>query len=340
MATKAPYFPEVSFVTNNLQSDSLGEGVCVLLGAGRSGTTLLYKLLAMHRQVAYVSNYVQKAPAMPWLALGNRLLHRWPMAKRRAWFLEEGGAYMNSKRVRAHALVPTPFEGEALYRYCGVPLTPAAGTEPDPLAVARLRRSFMTMRRCAGGATIMTKRTANNRRVAWLDAAFPRARYIHLVRDGRAVAYSLLRVNWWDDHTLFWAGTTPRQLTAAGADPLQLASRNWVEEMSALENGIAALDARQVMLMRYEDLLVDPIGQVRAALDFIGVAMDSDVAFRPLLEGLNLSPRVESWTTRWTSRERDLVEGVQGSMLSRWGYGLETSSSHATAPATAIEGVA
>lgn len=324
-------------MTNNLQSDALGEGVCVLLGAGRSGTTLLYKLLAMHRHVAYVSNYVQKAPSMPWLAVGNRLLHHWPAAKRRAWFLEEGGAYMNSKRVRAQALVPTPFEGEALYRYCGVPLTPATGTRPDPQAVARLRRAFKTMQRCAGGDTIMTKRTANNRRVAWLNAAFPRARYIHLVRDGRAVAYSLLRVNWWDDHTLFWAGKTPRQLTAAGADPLELASRNWVEEMSALEIGIAALDARQVMIMRYEDLLADPIGQVRAALAFIGVSMDSDAAFRPLLEGLNLSPRVESWTTRWTPRERDLVEGVQGAMLSRWTYGAEMSGSLGAAPAAGVE---
>ena len=322
------------------QSDSLGAGVCVLLGAGRSGTTLLYKLLAMHRRVAYVSNYVQKAPSMPWLALGNRLLHRWPSAKRRAWFLEEGGAYMNSKRVRAKAMVPTPFEGEALYRYCGVPLTPAAGAKPDAQAVASLREAFETMRRFAGGATILTKRTANNRRVAWLNAAFPQARYIHLVRDGRAVAYSLPRVNWWDDHTLFWAGKTPRQLAAAGAAPLELASRNWVEEISAVECGIAALDAGQVLLMRYEDLLADPVGQIRRALDFIGVAMESDPAFRSLLEGLNLSPRVEAWTTRWTSHERDLVERVQGPVLSRWGYGMGALYPPDTARVASREGVA
>lgn len=301
-------------------TDSLGESVSVLLGAGRSGTTLLYKILAMHSKVAYVSNYVQKLPSLPSLSVVNRLLHRRPSVKRRAWFLDEGGAYMNSKRQRLQALVPTPFEGEALYAHCGVPLTPAAGTPVDPAAVARLRAAFAVMRRCAAGDTVMTKRTANNRRVPWLAAAFPRARYIHLVRDGRAVAYSLLRVNWWDDHTLYWAGRTPRQMALDGADELQLAARNWVEEIASIESGIAELDSRQVLQMRYEDLLTDPMREVERALDFVGVAMDSDPEFRALLKGLNLQPRQEPWTQRWSAPELESVLRLQAPTLARWGY--------------------
>lgn len=302
------------------ERDTLGNRVSVLLGAGRSGTTLLYKILSMHRDVAYVSNYVQKVPSVPSLAFANRLLHRLPSIKRRTWFLEEGGAYMNSKRIRVHAVVPTPFEGEAIYRHCGVPLTPVAGAVPGLEVVTRLRSAFAVMLGAAGGDTLLTKRTANNRRVAWLDAAFPKARYIHLVRDGRAVAYSLLRVNWWDDHTLFWAGQTPRQMTAGGADPMELAARNWVQEIAEIEAGLAILDQSQVLQMRYEDLLTDPVRQVERALDFLGVSMDADPAFRQLLEGLNLRPAPESWRKRWSESERGIVQNLQASTLQRWGY--------------------
>ena len=297
-----------------------GEDVSVLLGAGRSGTTLLYKILSMHRSVAYISNYVQKLPMLPALAVGNRLLHRLPAAKRRAWFMEEGGAYSNGKRVRAHALMPTPFEGETLYSHCGVPLIPASDALPTRDSTIKLRKAFSIMRRCAGGATIMTKRTANNRRVAWLNAAFPAARYINLVRDGRAVAYSLLKVNWWDDHTLFWSGLTPRSMVERGDDPLELAARNWVEEVRMLDMGIAMLNKQQVLEMRYEELLADPITQVERALDFIGVSPGSDPAFRDLLTSLKLEPKRESWPTRWNEAEYRRVVRVQAPTLVRWGY--------------------
>ena len=47
---------------------SVGEGAgaseapVFLLGPARSGTSLLYKLLCLHRDVAFISNYVARAP--------------------------------------------------------------------------------------------------------------------------------------------------------------------------------------------------------------------------------------------------------------------------------------
>lgn len=308
------------FMNERSPSAGMHADVSILLGAGRSGTTLLYKILAMHRKVAYVNNYVQKLPSWPSLSVLNRLLHNRPGLKRRAWFLDEGGAYLSSKRIRSQALVPTPFEGEAVFQRCGVPLTPVTGALPDPRATARLREAFTIMRRGAGGDTIMMKRTANNRRVPWLEAAFPGARYIHLVRDGRAVAYSLLRVNWWAEHTLYWAGKTPRQMVVGGADELELAARNWVEEMASIESGLKQLGPDRVLQMRYEDLLANPRAEVQRALEFIGVSFAADPAFGALLEGLKLQPRQEPWSSRWTPQETERVLRLQGETLARWGY--------------------
>ena len=43
-----------------------------LVGVPRSGTTLLYKLLCLHPDAAYISNWMRTAPAVPALALANR----------------------------------------------------------------------------------------------------------------------------------------------------------------------------------------------------------------------------------------------------------------------------
>jgi hypothetical protein len=57
-----------------------------LVGVPRSGTTLLYKLLCLHPDVAYISNWMRTAPAVPILALANRLTPRFADTRRTLWF--------------------------------------------------------------------------------------------------------------------------------------------------------------------------------------------------------------------------------------------------------------
>lgn len=302
------------------QLHGAGRNVTVLLGAGRGGTTLLYKLLALHRDVGYISNYAQRFPGLLPLSVLDRLPSAFPQLKRNSWFQPEGGAYFNSRRAKLQAMLPTPIEGEAVYERCGIPLTPQPGQQPDALACRRLAQAFETLRRWAGARVLVTKRTANNRRIPWLQQAFPQARYIHLVRDGRSVAHSLLRVKWWDDHVVFWAGKTPRQLVQEGSDALDIAARNWVEEMVAIEEGLKLLDPAQVLQMRYEDLLAHPERELDRAFAFIGVPADADPAFRSLLGSLNLAPAKEAWPQRWSPQQLAAVHALQAPTLQHWGY--------------------
>ena len=55
-----------------------------LIGAARSGTTLLYKALCLRGDSAYISNWVRRAPAAPQLAVLNRVARRFPEMRRRA----------------------------------------------------------------------------------------------------------------------------------------------------------------------------------------------------------------------------------------------------------------
>jgi hypothetical protein len=296
-----------------------GENVLFLIGAGRSGTTLLYKILAAHRQVGYLSNYQARCPSWPGLAVLHRLPTALPILKRMAWFEASGGAYFNTGRPWFKSWVPTPGEAEPVFQTCGLPWAPAADFVPDQAVGACLISRFERVRKLGGTKVLLTKRTANNRRLPQLRRLLPGAKYIHLVRDGRAVAYSLLRVHWWDDHLLYWSGKTPRQLVEEGADPLDLAARNWVEEMATIEQGIGFLDRSRLLEVRYDNLLSSPRAELQRILEFMGVAID-DAEFWALIDFLRLEPKQESWVSRWSTAQLARVTTVQGEMLRRWGF--------------------
>ena len=87
-----------------------------VLGAPRSGTSLLYKLLCLHPDTAWISNWYRRAPGAPVVALLNRLGPRLPATRRRVWFgADAGNAYVyGGRRPLADRLFPMPVEGEPI----------------------------------------------------------------------------------------------------------------------------------------------------------------------------------------------------------------------------------
>lgn len=294
--------------------------VVFLLGAGRSGTTLLYKLLSAHQGVAYLSNYQNRYPKWSFLAYLQHILNQFPEYKRKSWFKEQGNAYFNERRKWLQSIVPTPAEAEPVYASCGIPLMPTDDFFLQPGTIECLQNRFERILQMSCGELLLTKRTANNRRIPILKQIFPDAKYIHLIRDGRAVAYSLLRVAWWNDHVMHWANKTPRQMIAEGHNPLELAAQNWVEGMKSLEHGIPLIPSSNLLEVRYDDLLSDPRGQLQRILDFMGVSAQKDTRFWDIVESLHLAPKQETWIESWTESELNLVHNLQGSTLRRWGF--------------------
>lgn len=294
--------------------------IAVLLGAGRGGTTLLYKLLSLHRDVAYLSNYEVRAPAWPWVGVAQRLVRDRHELKLRTWFREGGGAYFDGPRRRLHALVPTPIEGEPVYAAAGIPEEPGPAQAVDAAACAWLARRLQAVRRAAGAAVLLTKRTSNNRRVAWLETACPGTRYIHLLRDGRAVAASLVKVDWWAGHALFWAGRTPAEMARLGHDELALAAENWVREVDGIDQALAGIEPSRVLELRYEALLATPEPVLREVLVFMGIDPDADPGFMPAIRRLGLRPPGSGWPAGWGPDQRDRVATIQHDTLARHGY--------------------
>lgn len=304
-----------------------GVSPAFLIGAGRSGTTLLYKILSSHRAIGYLGNYQSRFPSQPWTGLLHRVPNIFPSLKRKFWFDDEGGAYFNEKRRLINSLVPTPAEAEPVYTSSGVRLNSETNFVPTDYVATRLVHTFEVVRRTSGTRILLSKRTANNRRLTVISAIFPEARYIHLVRDGRSVAHSLLKVGWWNDHVLYWSGLTPRQMVEQGVNPLDLAARNWSEEMGSLEQGICMIDARHILEVRYEALLANPRTELTRMLTFLGVSEIEDGEFWRIVDSLGLKVRSESWETAWSDADRERVTLLQAPTLRRWGFAMDSAQS-------------
>jgi hypothetical protein len=199
-----------------------------------------------------------------------------------------------------------------------VPLFPARADLPDRQTTTRLRRRFDRIRRGAGAQVFLSKRTANNRRIGFLAAAFPDARYVHLVRDGREVTQSLATVEWWDGHRVWWDGRTPLEIERSGEPRLAVCARNWVRELEELRVQLAPIDPGRVLTLRFEDLLAEPVRQLEDVLRFLD--LDTLPAYRSAIAALQLHPARAKWGGQWDPQQLDCVLREAHPMLRELGY--------------------
>lgn len=131
--------------------------------------------------------------------------------------------------------------------------------------VASLFDPFVTSK---PGSRVVEKTPNNLLVMNELAAIFPAATFIHVVRDGRDVANSLVGMNWltldgqplWYTQNLeaafqYWAGVVTKGLMDASHPSLM----------------------GRVLLVRYEDLVTKPESEMRRVLDFIGESWDPAV---------------------------------------------------------------
>lgn len=289
-----------------------------IVGPARSGTTLLYKTLCLHPEVAFISNWRSRFAWLPAVSLLNRLARHLPSLERRVWFDGGSNAYVygGARRIRDR-LFPSPVEGEPVYTRAGV--AQPGGAEPahtDPRIA--LTAEFDSIRSLSNGSCFVSKRIANNLRIPLLHDIFPDARFVVLVRDGRAVAESLSRVDWWQSSHVWWYGGTPERWRAEGGDPWVMCARNWVEELKAIESGLTAVPDEQVITLRYEDVVRKP-SEVFLRLAK-ALSLPDDAGWIQALSTLPILDRNERWRARLDASIAESITEIQRPALARYGY--------------------
>lgn len=291
--------------------------ITFLLGAARSGTSLLYKALCLHPEAAYFNNYLRKLPAHPSVSIANRFARVTPGMRRRAWFKGSNAYVYSQRRSTLTRLYPTPVEGEPVFARCGISemaVDPAA----TPAQMRALRGAVTGVQRWGGGSCFVNKRIANLRRIRLLAETFPSATFVDITRDGRAVAASLSRVDWWEGSVVWWYGGTPQAWRNEGRDPWELCSRNWLEEVRAIDAGLAQVDDARVLRLKYEDFVAEPVTIIRQVADFAG--LPDDPMWRSEIGRLGFNNQNDRWRERLSTDVAARIQEFQADELRRRGY--------------------
>jgi hypothetical protein len=249
-----------------------------VIGTGRCGSTLVQEVLARHPQVGFVSNLDDKLPI---LDLGGRwnnfLLRRAAPRDPRLGPFEDRPRLLERGRLRV-----APSEGwQVLERQVSpilaTPNRDLVASDATPWLEARLR-GFFQRRMAAQRRPVFLHHVTGWPRAGLLHAVFPQARFIHVLRDGRAVANSWLQTSWWTGYqgpSRWYLGPLPERYAteweAAGPSFVLLAGLGWKLLLDAFEAAHAAIPSSQWLEVRYEDLLADPRGQIAVMLDFLGL---------------------------------------------------------------------
>ncbi|WP_013323989.1 sulfotransferase family protein [Gloeothece verrucosa] len=242
------------------------ESPIFLVGAERSGTTLLRLMLDHHTQIAFNSEFDYVIEQVS--DSGD-----WPELEQYYEFLD-------------------------FMRYF-----PEASYEIDrSLSYPELVNSFLVQKKNQAGKPIVGATVHHHfDRLLWI---WPKARFIHIIRDPRDVARSCIGMGWSGN---VWTGVD-----------------RWLEAEKIWENLQQRIPEDRKIEIKYEILIKDFAATLTRICEFIGVPYDEamlDYAKKTTYKSPN-SSLVQQWKTKLSKQQIRLVESKIGKRLTERGYEL------------------
>lgn len=283
-----------------------------VLGTGRCGSTLVHEVLARHHQCGFVTNIDDLGLAVS-TRRQNDFWRRLP-----ASVTDKGGARFapsEAYRVIEREVGPVLVD----------PVRDLHAADATPWLANRLH-AFVAKRAARLDSDVFLHKFTGWPRAGLLAAVFPDARYIEVVRDGRAVTNSWLQMPWWRGYRgpqEWHFGPLPPELDELWQNSDQsfavLAALAWRMLVSAHIQARRHIDPDRWLVIRYEDVVHDPRTQMQRMLDHMSLPLDAP--FEKGLDRYTFSP------SRLTDFQRDLgpatveqVERVIGDQLHTLGY--------------------
>ncbi len=257
-----------------------------IVGTGRCGSTMVQEMLARHSDVGFISNVDSKFASLDLLGRQNNSVYqRTPLR------------YTQRDRRRIAGIgepSESHFGPSEAYRLLEKHVSPVVSapfrdlTSEDvtPWLDKRFRAVFERRIEAQGKPVFMHKFTGWPR-VGFIHKVFPEARFVHVIRDGRAVANSLVQRPWWKGYlgTPVWEfGTLPKDYARiwheSGQDFVVLAALEWALLMDAFATAKKSVPSSQWMDVHYERFVENPRSHVESLFSFTGLEWTDDFESR------------------------------------------------------------
>jgi hypothetical protein len=184
-----------------------------------------------------------------------------------------------------------------------------------------------------GDLRFAEKTPRNSFSVPFLAATFPDASFVHIVRDGRDVALSLLQLPWFraegggigndgggfGPHARFWVEPERREEFEQASD-VRRCIWCWRSYTEAVLASYEVLPAERVHQLRYEDLVLEGKAAADGLLAFLEL---EGSGAREALHGAVARAQVRSvggWRDRLRESELEEIDQEAGPLLRRLGY--------------------
>ena len=280
-----------------------------IIGTGRCGSTVFHQILSYHPNVAWLSPLCARYPGKPEL---NRLAMR-------LIDIPFGARY--ARRVIY------PGEWYSFWDYhCSGFSEPCRDLRKEDVScktketVRKVMSKMLTPKR----NRLLVKVTGWPR-IGFLKEIFPDARFIHVYRDGRAVANSFLNVSWWSGWrgpaNWRWGELTPEQKERwekYGRSFVVLAGIEWEILMAAQERAKQGIPSGDLLDIRYEDLCQDPVKTFQVATEFDG--LEWSPWFKATVNQFSLRNTNHKWREHLSDAQQKMLNECLGDTLKKYGY--------------------
>ena len=291
------------------------------IGMGRSGTSVLFEIFAAHEQLGWISNYSARFPHWP---IANLMLRFTDTSQ---WYLR-GKKQQYGKNTWRNRFLPKPQEGYPFWEsYCGEKFLWEFHLKPetDPDVKSRLHEAVINTLLYQGKKRFATKLTGPAR-ILYLRSIFPDAIFVHVIRDGRAVVDSLLRVDFWREkgghERPFWKNALGKddfiELDTYGAGPVALAAIEWRNVIESIRGEAEDLGGKEYIEVKYEDFVKSPTKTVGMIYEFCSLPQ-SNRATRQL----SMYREFRNMNEKYRSRSKEdiaIMNGIMGVLLAKLGY--------------------
>ena len=279
--------------------------VLFIVGSPRSGTTLLRNIISAHSRIVIT-------PEARWIPL---------------W-------YENRKGLTPEGLVTPALISELLAHpkfalfHLGEDEVMGLTRNSEPMSYASFLTAIFDMYGRIRGKDLVGNKTPDSvRKIDTLHSLWPKARFVHLIRDGRDIALSLMNRPGWEAHR------KPGTFKTWKNDPVSTAALWWELNVGAGRNAGKLLGPDLCYEMRYESLVSDPKNECERLCEFLDLPYDESMLHHyrePVLKSnpelgerrdrQPITRRLRDWRTQMSLKDVERFEAAVGVLLEELGY--------------------
>ena len=285
-----------------------------IIGCPRSGTTYLLRLLASNQKFGWVSNHLNNDP------------ENYKVSEDLSKYGNTWLTYKKYNRLSSNGTGPLPVEAWNFWnthfdyfqwnkKFCELPRNAFPNDNSDN-SIIKVRNAVNQILDYSNRDYFLSKYT-DFPRIQLIKRAFPDAKFVHIVRDGRAVANSYRNkvvsgnFNTAKEETN-WVGSWPKEwqyiYSKMGKNPYAFTLFQWKFFVKEIQKELKTINSKDFLEINYSDLVCNTTLIAKEILDFAGVDMDKSMNY--FIKNMPGENKNKKWKESIQREEKDMIDEI------------------------------